>query len=255
MLTQACVLARRATLRTIRQPVQLIFPILFPLIFFSLTASGLEAATKVAGFPGTRGYVDFAMAVPFVQGAMIAGVNGGQDIASDIQSGFLNRLAMTPTAGVLLVGQLGGALFMSATSAIVYLLVGLTCGVSIAAGVSGAVVLIVLAITISFAFACFWTFVALRIGSGEAMQGLFPLFLVLLLLSSAFFPRDLIEQDWFRMIATCNPISYLIEGLRSLVLDGWDAQALGQAFGIAVATIAISVTFANRALRMRLGRA
>ena len=56
---------------------------------------------------------------------------------------------------------------------------------------------------------------ALRAGSGEAVQGFFPLFFVLLFLSSMSLPRDLIEHDWFRTIATYNPVSYLIEGIRS----------------------------------------
>ena len=65
------------------------------------------------------------------------------------------------------------------------------------------------------------------------VQGFFPLFFVLLFLSSAFFPRNLIEQDWFRTIATYNPVSYMVEGIRSLVITGWDAGALGASFGMA----------------------
>ena len=111
--------------------------------------------------------------------------------------------------------------------------------VGIVTGVAGALVLLALSLVISMAFACFGTFVALRAGSGEAVQGFFPLFFVLLFLSSAFFPRDLIEQEWFRTIATYNPVSYMVEGIRSLVIAGWDGQALAQAFGIAlIATVA-----------------
>ena len=56
------------------------------------------------------------------------------------------------------------------------------------------------------------------------MQGFFPLFFVLLFLSSMSLPRPLIEQDWFRTIATYNPVSYLIEGVRSLIITGWDGR-------------------------------
>ena len=66
------------------------------------------------------------------------------------------------------------------------------------------------------------------------MQGFFPLFFVLLFLSSMSLPRPLIEQDWFRFIATYNPVSYLIEGIRSFIITGWDAEALALAFGIAI---------------------
>lgn len=253
-LTQVGLLARRAVLRITRQPAQMIFPILFPLILLGVNASGLSAAAKLPGFPAAS-YLDFALAVPFMQGALFAALNGGQDLARDIQTGFLDRLSMTPMSGAaLLAGQLGGALFMGVVSAILYLLTGLAFGVGIASGVGGALVLLVLAITIAFAFACFGTFVALRAGSGEAVQGFFPLFFVLLFLSSAFFPRDLIAQDWFRTIATWNPVSYMVEGIRSLVIYGWDGPALEKAFGLALAAIVVALFFASRALRTRLVR-
>jgi ABC-2 type transport system permease protein len=254
MPTQVGLLAGRAIRRILRQPAQLAFPILFPLILLGVNTSGLDAATNLPGFP-TASYLDFALAIPFMQGALFAALNGGQDLARDIQGGFLDRLAMTPMSGAaLLAGQLGGALFMGVISAVLYLVVGVAFGAGIASGVGGAFVLIALAIAISFAFACFGTFVALRAGTGEAVQGFFPLFFVLLFLSSAFFPRDLIEQDWFRTVATYNPVSYMVEGIRSLVITGWDGQALAQAFGIAGVAIVVFLALSSRALRLRLVR-
>ncbi len=254
MPTQVGLLAGRAIKRVLRNPAQMIFPILFPLILLAVNASGLEAATSLPGFP-TASYLDFALAIPFMQGALFAALNGGQDLARDIQGGFLDRLAMTPMSGAaLLAGQLGGALFMGVISAVLYLATGVLFGVGIAAGPGGAIVLLLLAVSISFAFACFGIFVALRAGTGEAVQGFFPLFFVLLFLSSAFFPRDLIEQDWFRTIATYNPVSYMVEGIRSLVIAGWDGQALAQAFAISAIAIAGFLALSARALRTRLVR-
>jgi ABC-2 type transport system permease protein len=254
MLGQVGLLAGRSVLHTMRQPAQLVFPIIFPLVLLGVNTSGLDAATKLPGFP-TASYLDFALAVPFMQGALFAALNGGQDLARDIEGGFFDRLAMTPMSGAaLLVGQLGGALFTGVLSALLYLLTGLLFGAGIVAGVSGALVLIVLAVTICMAFACFGTFVALRAGSGEAVQGFFPLFFVLLFLSSAFFPRDLIEQDWFRTIATYNPVSYMVEGIQSLVITGWDAGALAASFGVAATAIVVFLALSSRALRTRLVR-
>lgn len=252
--SQVGLLAGRAVRRILRNPAQLVFPILFPLILLAVNTSGLDAATQLPGFP-TASYLDFALAIPFMQGALFAALNGGQDLARDIQGGFLDRLAMTPMSGAaLLAGQLGGALFMGVVSAVLYLVVGIAFGAGIATGFAGALVLLVLAITISAAFACFGTYVALRAGTGEAVQGFFPLFFVLLFLSSAFFPRDLIEQDWFRTIATYNPVSYMVEGIRSLVITGWDGEALAPAFGLSAAAIVLFLGLSARALRTRLVR-
>ncbi len=254
MPAQVGLLAGRAIRRIVRNPAQMIFPILFPLILLAVNASGLDAATELPGFPAAS-YLDFALAIPFMQGALFAALNSGQDLARDIEGGFLDRLAMTPLSGAaLLAGQLGGALFMGLISAVLYLVVGVAFGVGIASGVGGALVLLVLAMTISAAFACFGTFVALRAGTGEAVQGFFPLFFVLLFLSSAFFPRDLIEQDWFATIATYNPVSYMVEGIRSLVISGWDGQALAQAFAIALIAVVGFLALSARALRTRLVR-
>lgn len=253
-LTQFGLLAGRSMLHSLRAPAQLVFPIVFPLILLAVNTSGLDAATKIPGFP-THSYLDFALAVPFMQGALFAALNSGQDLARDIENGFLDRLALTPMSGsALLAGQLGGALFTGSVSAVLYLVAGVAVGAGIASGVGGALLLLVLAVTICMAFACFGTFVALRAGTGEAVQGFFPLFFVLLFLSSASLPRNLIEQDWFRTIATYNPVSYLVEGIRSLVITGWDAGALEAAFAIAAAMIVLFLGLSARALRSRLAR-
>src|SRR6185312_16855393 len=99
-------------------------------------------------------------------------------------------------------------------------------------------VMLTLAMLIALAFAGLGAFVGLRSGSGETVQGFFPLFFVLLFLSSMSLPRPLIEQDWFRFIATYNPVSYLIEGVRSFIIFGWDGEALALGFGVAIAVAA-----------------
>ena len=81
---------------------------------------------------------------------------------------------------------------------------------------------------------------------------LFPLFFVAIFMSSINLPRNLIEQDWFRFIATINPISYLVEGIRSLVITGWDPQALALGFGFAVVIVVVAIGGAAASLRTRV---
>ena len=114
--------------------------------------------------------------------------------------------------------------------------------------------LLLLSLAISFGFATLGGLLALRLGSGEAIQGIFPLLFVTLFLSSSNLPRNLIKTTWFREVATYNPVSYLIEGLRSLVIQGWNAQALELAFGFALALAAISLALSGPAMRSRLAR-
>jgi ABC-2 type transport system permease protein len=251
---QTLAVGRRSVVRTSRQRALLIFPMVFPLILFAINGSALSAATKIPSFP-THNYRDFLIAMPFIQGAMFVSITAGVDLARDIESGFLNRLAMTPLRGeALLVGQLGGALVLGVIQAIVYLLVGLATGVTIVSGVGGALVLLVLSVLISFGFASLGGLLALRFGTGEAVQGIFPLLFVTLFLSSSSLPRNLIQADWFREVATYNPISYLLESIRSLVITGWDARALLLGFGFATALLVVSLAFSQSAMRSRLAR-
>jgi ABC-2 type transport system permease protein len=67
-------------------------------------------------------------------------------------------------------------------------------------------------------------------------------------------PRNLIETDWFRTIATYNPVSYMIEGIRSLLIFGWDAEALALGFGCAVTILAVALTIASLSLKGRMVR-
>jgi ABC-2 type transport system permease protein len=254
LLEQIGVVARRSAVRTLRQRALLIFPVIFPLILFAINGTALAAATKIPGFPAPS-YRDFALGLPFMQGALFVAVTAGTDIAKDIETGFFNRLALTPLRGAaLLTGQLGGALVVAFIQSVIYLLVGLASGVGIRSGVGGALVLLVLSVVIAFGFAALGALAALRTGSGEAVQALFPLLFVFLFLSSANFPRNLIKVHWFKVIATYNPVSYLIEGIRSLIIKGWDAQALGLAFGFAALLLAISLSLAGVAMKNRLVR-
>jgi len=67
-------------------------------------------------------------------------------------------------------------------------------------------------------------------------------------------PRNLMEITWFRDVATANPVSYLLECVRSLVITGWDGEALALGFGITAAITVISLAFASWALKVRIAR-
>src|SRR6201989_962187 len=128
LLTQTYEMARRSVLQTLRQPAMVIPPILFPLIMMGINVGGLNAATKLPGFPADS-YLDFAIAVPFMQGALFASINAGSALARDVETGFLKRLAMTPMQrAALLIGHLGGVMVVALGSACIYLLAGFIAG-------------------------------------------------------------------------------------------------------------------------------
>ena len=253
-LRQVGFLGTRAFLRSIRQPGQMAFAVVFPLFFLTVIASGLDRAKSLPGFPADS-YIDFMLAIPFIHGALFTALNAATELGRDIDTGFLNRLALTPATGsAIMLGNLAGGVTLALLQFAVYLAGGLVLGADFAAGLLGVPVLFALAALGTIAIGAAGMTVALRSGSPEAVQGIFPLFFVLLFLSSMNLPRNLIESDWFRWIATLNPISYLIEGLRSLVIEGWDAETLVLGFAVALAAIALSLFVSAHAFRARLTR-
>ena len=253
-MSNVALLAQRSVVRTLRQPAMVVPSLFFPLLLLSINSSGLETATHLPGFP-TGSYFQFALAIPFIQGALFSANSAGTNVASDIESGFLNRLSLTPLRRVsLMMGQLTGILALGLIQAVTFVAVGLAVGDGIAAGPGGVVVIVLLSLTISLAFGAIGAFVALRAGSGEAVQGTFPLFFAALFLSSVNLPRNLIEADWFQTVATWNPVSYMLEGIRSLVIEGWNGEALALGFACAGGIAAIAIAAAGSALRTRMVR-
>jgi ABC-2 type transport system permease protein len=247
-------LARRSIVRTSRQPAAVVFPLIFPMMLLLVNSAGLKASTKLPGFP-TESFLAFALAVPFIQGALFSTMNAGTDLAKDIQTGFLNRLSLTSMGGAALIGgQLAGVVVLGLIQAGFYVSVGLIVGVDFAAGSLGILALFGFAAVVSISFGALGVFLALRTGSGEAIQGIFPLLFVFLFLSSMNTPRNLIGVDWFRFVATVNPVSYLIEAVRSLIITGWDPDALMLGFGFAVVIGIVSMTLATLSLKARLVR-
>jgi ABC-2 type transport system permease protein len=252
--TQVGAIARRAVLRTSRQPASIIPPLIFPVALMLVNAGGLRSSTQLPGFP-TDSFLAFALAVPFIQGALFSTMNAGTDLARDIQTGFFARLSLTPVrGGALLVGQLAGIVVLGVFQAVFYVACGLLLGVHFAAGPAGIALLLVYAAIVAVGFGAIGSWIALRTGSGEAIQSLFPLLFVFLFISSMNTPRNLIAVGWFRFLASINPISYLIECVRSVIITGWDARALALGFSIAIAIAIVATILATRELGKRLDR-
>jgi ABC-2 type transport system permease protein len=235
-------LARRSLLKTLRQPFQLFPVVFFPAILLAVNASGLRAATRLPGFP-THSYVSFAIAVAFIQGGMFSMINAGTNLAEDIESGFS-----------LVAGLLLGVAVLGALQSAVYILVGLIAGAHLDAGFAGALVILALGAIVALGFGALGSAAALFTGSGEAVQGLFPLFFVFIFMSSSNLPRQLLRTGWFHTVASWNPVSYLIEGFRSLFIFGWDGTALWRAFAVAAGLTLVGLLAVAAGLRRRLQR-
>lgn len=249
---QVAAMAARSVTRLLRQPAAIVPSVIFPLFLLAVNAGGLNSAVDIPGFP-TDSYITFAIAFTFIQAAIFSTMNAGQGLAQDIENGFFSRLVLTPMRpSALMAGQLAGLVLLGQFQALLYLAVGLAAGAHFAAGIAGYFVLALLVSIISIGFGGLGLIMAIRTGSGEAVQGMFPIMFVLLFFSSMALPRNLIEQDWYRFLATINPVSYLIEAIRSLFITGWNGEALALGFGVAIVLAVLSIFFAARSLKGRM---
>jgi ABC-2 type transport system permease protein len=248
-------LARRSIARTLRQPIMVVPNLVFPLFMLAVISGGAgEQATRVEGFP-TDNYTTFLLAATMIQGASGAMTVAGTTLGDDIETGFLSRVSLTPIAApVLIAAQLAGVAVLGVAQVTIYLLVGLAAGASVAAGLAGALALIGVVVVIAISFGSLGLLAAIRAGSAERLQGLVAVALALLFLSSMAMPRDLITVDWFKAIATVNPMSYLVEAPRSLLITGWDAEALALGCGIAGVLALLALARATVNLKRRVPR-
>jgi ABC-2 type transport system permease protein len=253
-LAQAYELARRSTVNTWRQPQSWIPGLFFPLMLTAVYAAQFAKAIRQPGFPPVDSYLDFVLPASVLQAVAFGATGGAGELAKDIENGFFDRLVSSPVSRVsILVGRIAGSAIFAGLQAAVIMVILVAFGVRIQAGVGGAVVIIAAAVLLALGIGGLGLVLALRSGSQEIVQSTFPVLFVLLFVSGTFWPTSLMK-GLYGDIARHNPITWIIEPLRELVITGWSWADAGQALGITVGLAAVTTALAFATLRARLRR-
>ena len=242
----------RSVRQTFRRP-QLAAPILiFPTLLLAVQTGGAGRAVDLAGFPEVDNFLSFILAGAMVQSCILAGNTGGIALAVDLESGFTDRLFAAPVSRFTIVlGRLMGTAALGAVTAVWFIVIGLVFGASFDQGAPGMVVMVVLVSLSAVAFGGLSAAIALYTGQASVVQGLFPLVFVILFLSSAFFPTDLLLEP-ARSVSEYNPLSFIAEGIREPVIANLTWKSFGEAIGAIALVGAVSITLSAIALRHRL---
>jgi ABC-2 type transport system permease protein len=242
----------RSIRQTFRRP-QLMAPIVvFPTLLLAIQTGGAGSAIHLPGFPHVQSFLQFMLAGAMMQSLMLAGNSGGIALAVDIEIGFTDRLFAAPVPRYTIVlGRLAGTAALGLLSALWFFAIGLAFGAHIEGGVTGAIVATLLVTACATAVGGIVAAIALRTGTASVVQGLFPLVLVVLFLSSAFFPVDLMIEP-ARTIAEYNPFSFIVEGVREPIISGLDAGDTLQAVLSIAGIVLLGLLLSARALRHRL---
>jgi ABC-2 type transport system permease protein len=248
-------LARRALRNTFRRPQFLTPLVAFPSLFLAVNVGGLHRTTSLPGFPVVHGFLDFQLAAAMTQSLLLGGVSSGIATALEIEGGFFDRLVASPIPRVAIVlGRLAATATLACLQVLWFLAIGLIFGAHIAAGLPGALLVVLIGAVAGTGFGAIGVMLALRARNASTVQGIFPLVFVVLFVSSAFFPRDLLASP-VDAIARYNPLSYIADGMRDPIISSISATPVLEGLAAAAAVALVASTLSVVALRTRLREA
>lgn len=224
-------------------------PTLFIPLFFLAVNIGQVSKTFPSTTPFLHGqkYAAFQLPVTLVFATSTA--TSGLALVTDIDLGYLDKLLLAPIRrSSIVLGRLMADFVRGLLVSMLVLALGLAFGVRIKSGMGGAVVLVLLASLWGVAYAGFAQFIALRTRNVQTTNASFIIFFPLLFLTPNFVPFDRLQSP-MREMARANPVSYIIVGLRSLVLEGWKPSQLLACAATIVITALILTAASLRTLR------
>jgi ABC-2 type transport system permease protein len=248
-VTQFWVLSRRATREALRTPESL-FPTVFIPLFFLVVNVGQAARIFPSGatsFLKGQNYAAFQLPSAILLAASFG--SAALFLVEDIEGGYFDKLRAAPVSRTAIVlGRLMAEAAKIVGISALLVLVALPFGISVASGAVGFVLLLVLAASWAVVFSGFVQLIALKSRSAAATQSGSLVFFPLLFLTPNFVPRHLLTRP-MEAAATFNPVTYIMEALRSLILENFAWATIGRGFAVvAVAGIAM-VSLNVRAIR------
>jgi ABC-2 type transport system permease protein len=247
-------LGTRSVRQTMRRP-QLAAPlVIFPSALLAIQTGGAGGAVNLPEFPPVDNFLSFMLAGAMVQAVMMAGNSGAIAFAIDMEMGFTDRLFAAPISRYSVVlGRLMANAVLGALIAIYFLILGLVFGASINEGVPAAVWIVVLISAACLAFGSIGAAIALKSNSASVVQGIFPLVFVILFLSDAFFPANLM-LDPAGWVAEYNPLSFIVNGVREPIIASWSLGTELKAVASVAGIMAFGLVLCRFALRGRVRR-
>ena len=246
-MNELFLLGRRAVIAVIRLPEATIPTLFIPLFFLAVNIGQVsETFPKSTPFLEGQGYVAFQIPVSLM--FAVATATSGLALVTEIDNGYFDKLLVAPIRrSSIVLGRLAADLVQGIAGSTVVLLAGIAFGAHIEAGILGAIVIVLLSASFGVAYAGFGILIALKTRNVQTTQTSFLLFFPLLFLTPNFVPFERLTP-LMETLARLNPVSYVIEGLRSLVIQGWDADKIGACVLVIVAMGALLTGLSLRAI-------
>ncbi len=247
-MSAAVVLGQRSMREALRTP-DAIIPTLFIPLFFLVVNVGQAGRIFPSGstpFLEGQGYAAFQLPASLLLAASFG--TAAMFLVEEIEGGYFDKLRAAPISRTAIVlGRLAAEGVKSVALTAVMVLLSLPFGVRIATGVAGFALLLLLAAGWAVVYAGFMQLIALKTRSSAATQSGGLVFFPLLFLTPNFVPRELLTRP-MEIAASFNPVTYIMEAMRSLILENWDWADIGQGFLVIAVAGAVMTALNVRAM-------
>jgi ABC-2 type transport system permease protein len=244
-------LSIRSTKQIWRPWLALIPSLFIPVFFFVVNSQSLAAFSKVPGFPNVS-YRDFIAPVAMFTAIFFSAGNAGIELVQDIANGYFKKLLIMPIHRLAIVlGRLTEVAIQAVLQGTIVLVLLLAVGVQFRTGVLGILAIYAMLILFAMAWSCVSMIAALRTQNARLVQSMFVIVFPFLYLTTSQAPKNLLPP-FFRVCATYNPVTYIIEGVRALVLSDWSNPAIWQGFLTASTLFLVMVSFTLASFRKAL---
>jgi ABC-2 type transport system permease protein len=222
-------LGLRTTRRFLRVPANWISIIFFPLIQLLIFSQLYQDVVQLQGFREGSSYLDYLAPGQVAFAGLMAVAWSAYGLLVEYRNGYVDKLRVAPISRwSILAGEMVPLFFQAAAMAGVVLVVSLVLGAPLETGVGGFLLILALAGYFGIAFAGTSFIPALLTKSEQATSALALLMFPIFFMSTAFVPEALMP-DWMQVVNDWNPISFLIEAIRELMVTGYDWSAIGNA--------------------------
>ncbi len=205
----------------VTQPGQILPAVFINILFMIVFVAAFDNVSMLPGFP-TDSYVTYLMPMIIVQAMIFSGIDAGFNLLTDDLSGYLNKLLLAP---IYRISILLGVLLVSATrgfiQGVTIVIVGVIMGASSESGWLGLLVILILGTMFGVAWSCLGLIIAIKTRSVQVTQSMFIFFIPAVFVTTAFMPKELMA-DWFQVAVSLNPVNYVLEAIRAVVVTGWE---------------------------------
>jgi ABC-2 type transport system permease protein len=248
-MSQTALLGQRAIRESLRTPEALLPTLFIPLFFLVVNVgqAGKIFPSDSTPFLKGQGYAAFQLPSSLLLAASFG--SAALYLVEDIEGGYFDKLRAAPVSRTALVlGRLAAEAAKNLAITVVMVAVALPFGIRIASGPLGFVLLLALTASWAVVYSGFMQVIALKTRSAAATNSGSLVFFPLLFLTPNFVPRHLLTRP-MEVAATFNPVTYIMEAMRSLILQDFAWAAIGRGFAVVAVLGVVMVTLNVRLIR------